>query len=219
MAKAIFVPRNDVNNLLDVTGACSNNPERDSALLAVAFATSMKVIELSRFTVADVLTEKGDYRKDSIVRAEIAFNGKDRPASWLSKKLQPYIDRYFETRLKLGHGVTTNRAAYRGLDPESPVIMTDEGQPLPIDRRKTGTGKISLTCTSLSRLISRRMRESGIEGGTAESTRRTFAISLQRKGYSVTIIHRLLGNAGLKTTRRLLDSDPEDLGSIAAKAF
>jgi site-specific recombinase XerD len=63
------------------------------------------------------------------------------------------------------------------------------------------------------------MAEAGLEGATAESGRRTFAVNLQRQGFSIAVIHRLLGNANLKTTRRLLDSDPEDLGAIASKAF
>ena len=219
MAKAIYIDSVKRKNLLAVTGACSLNPTRDQALLALVLGTPLKVTELSRLLVSDVLSAKGEYLKGQTMRPELAYNGKARPISWESKRLIGYLDALFADRLAKRHQVTTNPAAYRGLDPASPVILTDAGDPFPLDRRTTKKGTISYTCSSLTRLISKRMREAGIEGATAESGRRTFACNLQRLGFSVAVIHRLLGNANLKTTRRLLDSDPDDLGAIAAKAF
>lgn len=219
MAKAVYITNNQRKNLFMVTGVCSNNPYRDQALLALVLGTPMKVIELARLTVADVLAENGKYLRDSTMRPELAFNGKPRPLSWESKRMRYYLDCCFINRLDCSQGITTMLGAYNGLDPESPVILTDDGKPFPLDRRKTPKGTITYTCSSMTRLISKRMSEAGIEGGTAESGRRTFAVNLQRQGFSIAVIHRLLGNANLKTTRRLLDSDPEDLGAIASKAF
>lgn len=219
MAKAVYITNNQRKNLFKVTAACSNNPARDQALLALVLATPMKVIELSRITVGDAMAENGKYLKDSAMRPELTFNGKPRPLSWVSMGLRIFLGDYFEYRRKERHGVTTLLGAYVGLDPESPLILTDDGKPFPLDRRTTPKGTITYTCSSMTRLISKRMAEAGIEGGTAESGRRTFAVNLQRQGFSIAVIHRLLGNANLKTTRRLLDSDPEDLGAIASKAF
>jgi len=219
MAKAVYITNNQRKNLFEVTAACSLNPKRDQALLALVLGTPMKVIELARLTVGDVLAENGKYLKGCAMRPELAYNGKPRPLSWESKRLREYLDRNFANRLYYRQGITTMKGSYEGLDPESPVILTDEGKPFPLDRRTTPSGSISYTCSSMTRLISRRMSEAGIEGATAESGRRTFCINLQRQGFSVAVIHKLLGNANLKTTRRLLDSDPEDLGAIASKAF
>jgi integrase len=219
MARAVYITNNQRKNLFEVTAACSNNPRRDRALLALVLGTPMKVIELARLTVADVLAENGDYLRDCTMRPELAYNGKPRPLSWESKRLRTYLDSYLTQRVREGDGVTNLPGSYRGLDPESPLILTDEGKPFPLDRRTTPKGATSYTCSSMTRLISRRMAEAGLEGATAESGRRTFAVNLQRQGFSIAVIHRLLGNANLKTTRRLLDSDPEDLGAIASKAF
>ena len=57
MAKAVYITNNQRKNLFAVTQACSNNPARDQALLALVLGTPMKVIELSRLTVGDVLCE------------------------------------------------------------------------------------------------------------------------------------------------------------------
>jgi integrase len=219
MAKAVYITNNQRKNLFEVTAVCSNNPKRDQALLALVLGTPMKVIELARLTVGDVLAANGKYLKDYTMRPELAFNGKPRPLAWESKRLREYLDAYFAHRLWHCYGITSLPGAYRGLDPESPVILNDVGKPFPLDRRTTKRGTISYTCSAITRPISKRMAEADIEGGTAESGRRTFAVNLQRQGFSIAVIHRLLGNANLKTTRRLLDSDPEDLGSIAAKAF
>jgi integrase len=219
MAKAVYITNNQRKNLFGVTAVCSNNPTRDQALLALVLGTPMKVIELARLTVADVLAENGDYVKDYTMRPELSYNGRPRPLSWESKRLREYLDGYFYIRRWHGLADTNLPGAYRRLDPESPAILTDEGKPFPLDRRTTPKGTITYTCSSMTRLISKRMSEAGIEGGTAESGRRTFAVNLQRQGFSIAVIHRLLGNANLKTTRRLLDSDPEDLGAIASKAF
>ncbi len=61
--------------------------------------------------------------------------------------------------------------------------------------------------------------KAGIEGATSESGRGSFAVMLRRQGYDIPHIHALLGNQDLKTTRRMLDSDPVDMGQIAASAF
>ena len=219
MGKAVYITSNQRKNLFAVTSACSQSPARDQALLALVLGTPMKVIELARLTVGDVLAENGSYLKDCTMRPELAFNGKPRPLSWGSKRMQEYLDGYICIRRWHGQADTNLPGAYRRLDPLSPLILTDDGKPFPLDRRKTPKGTITYTCSSMTRLISKRMAEAGIEGGTAESGRRTFAVNLQRQGFSIAVIHLLLGNANLKTTRRLLDSDPEDLGAIASKAF
>lgn len=216
---AVVVEKSDIKHLFKVTEACSQLPERDLALLGVLFGTPMKVIEIAQLKVSDVLDIKGDYLKESEIRAEIAFNGLPRPLYWSSKPLRELLEVYFSKRLKLNQGLTHNAAAYRQLDPNSPVFLNKHGKPFPLMGREGKSGRIGYTCTSLSRLYSSLFAKAGIEGATAESGRRTFAVTLRRQGYDIPSIHALLGNQDLKTTRRILDSDPVDMGSIAAKAF
>ncbi|WP_432472067.1 hypothetical protein [Amphritea sp. HPY] len=84
---AVVVEKNDRKHLFKVTEACSQLPERDLALLGILFGTPMKVIEIAQLKVSDVLDCKGDYLKESKIRAEIAFNGLSRPLYWSSKPL------------------------------------------------------------------------------------------------------------------------------------
>jgi site-specific recombinase XerD len=59
-------------------------------------------------------------------------------------------------------------------------------------------------------------RQAGIEGASALSGRRTFAVRLHNKGYDLLHIHELLGNKTLKATKNLIDADPVRLGAIVA---
>lgn len=58
------------------------------------------------------------------------------------------------------------------------------------------------------------MKSLGVDCG-----RRTFAVNLQRKGFDFAHIHHLLGNKTKQATKRLLSTDPVDMGNIAKEAF
>jgi hypothetical protein len=58
----------------------------------------------------------------SWIAAEVAYNGKERPLWWSNTKVVNAIDKYLAYRVESGHGIATRKAAYRGLDPESPYF-------------------------------------------------------------------------------------------------
>ena len=82
-------------------------------------------------------------------------------------------------------GKATRKAAYRGLDPDSSLFRTSEGEPYRLTTRKTSAGAISYSCDSLSQLFRKLHLHAGIEGASAMSGRRTFAIRLHQKGYDL----------------------------------
>jgi integrase len=216
---AVVVEPHDRKHLFKVTEACSEMPARDLALLGILFGSPMKVTEIAQLKVRHVLSASGDYLHESEIPAEIAFNGLSRPWYWSSKPLRALLDCYFMERVKRNQGLSANPAAFRQLDPDSSVFLNRRGEPFHLAGRKDKAGQLRYTCTSLSRHYSSLFAKAGIEGATAESGRRTFAVTLRRQGYDIPHIHALLGNQDLKTTRRMLDSDPVDMGAIAAKAF
>jgi site-specific recombinase XerD len=113
-------------------------------------------------------------------------------------------------------GVTTRKAAYRGLDPEGPLFLNADGQPYKLTPRKTATGAISYSCDSLSQLFRKLHTRAGIEGASAMSGRRTFVVRLHRHGYDLRHINELLGHETLTATERLIDADAVRLGAIVA---
>lgn len=62
-------------------------PARDVALLHVLYGTGITATELAQLEVADVLDERGDFRRKSEVRAAISFNGRARPVFWVNPKV------------------------------------------------------------------------------------------------------------------------------------
>jgi len=166
---------------------------------------------ISRYLKAD-----GSILEKSAVTAEIAYNGKERPLWWSNTKVTAAIDKYLEFRLKHKHGVTTRKTAYRGLDPDCSLFFTGDGEPYKLTKRKTATGAISYSCDSLSQLFRKLHLQAGIEGASAMSGRRTFAVRLHRHGYDLRHINELLGHETLTATKRLIDADPVRLGAIVA---
>lgn len=218
MAKPPVIEDKQVEHLLKASAACSRVPERDTALLLTLYGTALGVTELATITVADYLTPTGEVRITSTVRVEVAHNGEERPLYWSNKRIVAAVDQYLAWRLERRHGVAIKKGAYRGMDPDSPLFLTDDGQPYSLTKRTLPSGVLSYSCNTLSAYISRLHANAGIEGGSAQSARRTFAVKLHRKGYDLVHIAAILGHKSITTTKRLVDGEAVRLADIVARA-
>jgi site-specific recombinase XerD len=216
MAKAPFIDANQLKHLMKVTAASTESPARNAALLYTIYGTGMMLTEVARLPLSDYLNSNGTIREKSQVSPEISYNGKARPLYWSNAKVTGAIDKYLEYRQEHKHGIATRKAAYRGLDPDSSLFRTNEGEPYKLTQRKTATGAISYSCDSLSQLFRKMHLQAGIEGASAMSGRRTFAIRLFQKGYDLRHINELLGHETLTATKNLIDADPVRLGALVA---
>ena len=126
---------------------------------------------------------------------------------------------HLDYRIEHKHRVTTRKAAFRGLDPEAAIFLTDEGEPYKLTERRTSAGAISYSCDSLSQLFRNLHLQAGIEGASAMSGRRTFAVRLAHNQIDLKHIKVLLGMKTLRATKNLIDADPVRLGAIAAGVF
>ena len=106
MAKAPVVEDRQFRHAIKVAPVTGQTPTRDAAILCVLYGTGMTATELAQLEVADMLNEGGDYRRESIMRPAITFNGKPRPIFWTNPRVQDALDAYFTERIWLGHGVT-----------------------------------------------------------------------------------------------------------------
>jgi integrase len=218
MPKAIVVEDDQLEHAVRVAKVSSReNGTRDAALLLTCFGTGMTVTEISRLKVSDYLAENGQVLRDSLVRPEIAYNHKARPLCWTNKKLTNAIDAHLAERVERGHGVSTRKAAYRGLDPESPLFVsgrTGEGLKISAKRRD---GKTYYSATQLSRIFSKLFEQAGIEGASAQSGRRTLAVKLRRRGIDLRHISEILGIESLEAVKKLCAGDPARLGDIVRR--
>lgn len=193
MPKSPVIELHQVRHALKIAAVTGHTPLRDVALLAVFYSSGVTPNEAAKLTVSDYVMEDGDTRVNSMLRAEIAFNGKARPLIWSNRKVCAALDDYLRYRRDMRQGVSTAPAAYRGLDPRSPLFLTDAGEPFTFTRRVTRTGAASYSCESLTEIVRRLHLQAGIEQGNASAARRSFAVGLHRQGRSLKVIQQLIG--------------------------
>jgi site-specific recombinase XerD len=214
MAKPPVIESHQLRHALKVASITGQNSVRDVALLLVFYGTGVMPNEAAKLLVRDYLEPNGNVRVESTVRPEIAFNGKARPLIWANQKTCAAIDEYLSLRLAKRQAITTSCAAFRGLDPQSPLFLTSEGEPFAFTRRVTGTGAVSYSCETLTEIMRRLHQQAGIEHGNASAARRTFAVRLHRDGRSLKLIQELIGVSSLAVVKKLIEGDPVRLASI-----
>ena len=218
MAKPPVIEDKQVEHLLKATAAWSRTPERDTAMLLVLYGTALATTELATITVADYLTPTGAVKVTSAVRVDVSHNGEERPLFWSNKRVVAALDKYLEWRLVTKQGVTVKKGAFRGLDPESAIFLTEAGQPYALSPKTLPSGVVSYSCNTLGAYISKMHSNAGIEGGNAQAARRTFAVKQHRQGRNLIHIAAILGHKSVMTTKRLVDGDPVRLAEIVAGA-
>ena len=219
MAKAPYIEEGRLRHLLKVAGISGESPLRNVALLTTVYGTGMMLTEIARMPVRAYLNGDGSVREKSCVDAAIAYNGKERPIYWSNTKVTNAMDAYLAYRAAQRQGATSMATAFRGLDPDGPLFLTGEGQPYKLIERRTRSGTPSYSCDSLSQLFRKLHLQAGIEGASAMSGRRTFAVRLANNGFDLRHINELLGHETLTATKRLIDADPVRLGAIVARVI
>lgn len=216
MAKAIFLTDSQLRHLFKVAAVRGDNPIRDKALIMTMYGTGMKLTEAATLPLGAYLKPNGDVLIDSEIPAEVAYNGKARPICWTNEKLKEAINAYLDYRVRHKHGMSTKKAAYRGLDPLQPIFLTENGTPFKLIPRKTGSGATTYSCDAIGDTIKTLHQQAGVEGATAESCRRTFAVRLHQAGIDIRHINEALGHETLTATKRLIDQEPVKLGKLVA---
>lgn len=181
-------------------------------LLECLFATGLTPKEIAQLEVRDYCKRSNSVIPESIVRAEIAFNGTERPLMWVAPKVVAAIDAYLEHRVLNGLGVSLRvgeGAGYRGLQPKSALFLARDGQGFSINSSEKN-GKTYTESNSLTRLLNKVMSDSNIHGLTTASARRTFAVKLYQnnKGaINIKDIAHILGLKSLKAAKKLVEAD------------
>lgn len=204
MALPHLITEKERDWLFKVTKRQSPWYERDLCLLAFFMGSPCTILELNKITISDVMS--GDMiNKSFIIRGDKAFNGEYRKMH-LNLTVTRLLKAYIQAIPKL----------YRG----DLLFKTLKGEAFSkLEGFAITTVKGTQRADSLTRHILNLLRESGIESPSALSGRRKFATTAYRNGVHVSVIHHLLGNKTLKTTKRLIDSDPLDMGSVSANAY
>jgi integrase/recombinase XerD len=225
MAKPPVFEDKQINHMLAAIGGggktngYSRNPERDTAIILVLYGYALGITELATITVADYVTAKGAAIREGVVRAEISINNQDRPLYWVNKRACETLDAYLAWRVVHGHGVTVKKAAYRGLDPDSPLFLTDQGKPYALTGKALPSGKISYSCNTLGAHVTKMHSDCGLHGGGAQSARRTFAVKAARLPFEQYNARNLAAIMGISVSavKRITELDPLPMAALVAR--
>jgi site-specific recombinase XerD len=204
----------DIERALAMTRQSSNCRNRDVALLLVLFATAAKPLEIARLEVRDYLTEDGSVREASVMRADTAINGKERPLFFASTKVVAAVDAYLEERVRSGQN-TKDGMNYRGLDPNSRLFLTGDGHEMPIRVRVIGNRR-QCRCGVILDIYRRIFARAGLKGLSALCARRTVAEKLIERGCDIDQVGTMLGLIERSSVRNLIHGEQESLKSLKA---
>lgn len=180
----------------------SRTPCRDVALLYVLFTTGAKPVEIARLQVRDYLQADGCIRRRSTLRPDASVNGRSRPLYFTSERACVALDGYLHQRLQRQQGVGAAASAYRGLDPASPLFLTDDGRRFEL--RCRSRTDMRATCRLMSATFHAIFQRAGWPGLTTQAARRIVARRLLDKGTTPMQAAQLLGLAGPAGVRRLI---------------
>ena len=192
----------------------SNCRKRDTALLLVLFSTAAKPLEIARLEVSDYLNEDGSVREASVLRANAAINGKERPLFFASTKVVAAVDAYLEERIRRGQG-TKGSTKYQGLDPDSRLFLTGDGYDMPIKVVVIGNRR-QYRCGVILDIYRRIFARAGLKGVSALCARRTVAEKLAERGCDIDQIGAVLGLTERNSVRNLIHNEHGSRKSLKA---
>ncbi len=155
---------------------------RNRAAIMLSHLAGMRVGEIAKLTISDVLDSQGRVRDQIVLRGATTRSAETRTVP-LSSRLRLELHRYIATL----YGRESNR----------PLLWTQKRTPF--------------SPSSLCDLFSRIYVSAGIDGATSHSGRRWFISKLAQSGVSVKVIMTLAGHKHRSTTRRYIEANDETM--------
>lgn len=207
--------------LIKVTRATSRYADRDVLVLILGHHTGMRVTEISRITVADVMQVSGKLRQEVSLREAVTKGCRQRCAYLSSQDLVDALEGYLAYRLAHGIGTELDATRYRGLLPHQPLIHSGRGAALSQNTKRrtleTGERRDYQACDSLQSHITRLYKRAGIKG-SSHSGRRGFAGKILASTGDMDAVRVLLGHQSLDCSQRYIDVNPGTLEAMFAAA-
>ena len=209
--------------LIKITQATSRYPERDVLVLMLGHHCGMRITEISRITVADVMHASGKLRSEISMREAITKGCRQRCAYLASKHAIQAPETYLQYRIERGIGTVVGSGPYRGLLPHQPLIYSSRGDGMSQNTKRrvleTGEEKAYRACDSLQAHVSKLYQRAGIKGGSSHSGRRTFASKVLATTGDMETVAQLLGHASIDCSQRYVDVDLATLEDMFANAL
>ena len=188
------VPTRDELMCVDKCLTGTRHEARNRALFYLQLATGMRVGELARLDVGDVLHRGGIRREFTLGTADTKY-GQPRTIYVEHPKARDALLTYLRQR--------------------DPTLTLNPRAPLFLSERGGFFGASALAC-EFKRLYTR----AGVVGASSHSGRRWFMTELARAGIHPRVIQKRAGHASLNTTMRYIDVTPaEERKAVRAVSF
>lgn len=211
-----------LRHVLRVTAATSRHPERDCLAVLMTHCAGLRVTELARLEVRDVLWPTGRLRDEVQLRAETTKNCKARLVFLTNSALRAAAEAWIEHRLAKGWGTELRADQYRGLAPHTPLLLTHKGSGFELVRKRRtlpdGRQVDYWAADALEARFRDLYRAAGIKT-SSHSGRRTFASALLRKGLSLEQTAILLGHVDEDVTAAYIEVDLRRLREMYENAL
>ena len=221
--RAATLHKGEFQRLIKITQATAKLPERDVLVLMLEHKAGLRITEISRITIADVMFPSGKLREEVSLRAAVTKGCRPRSAFFVQKKLVAAMEAYLQYRIDKGIGTELGAVKYRGLLPHQPVIYSARGAPMQQNtkRRLLDSGEVKhfKACDSLQSHVTKLYKLAGITGGSSHSGRRTFAGKVLAATGDFDKVALLLGHTNIDVSQRYIDVREDTLRTMFAEAI
>jgi site-specific recombinase XerD len=168
ITRAKTLHQGQFNRLIKITQATSRYPERDVLVLILGHHCGMRITEISRLTVADVMHASGKLRSEISMREAITKGCRQRCAYLASKPAIQALETYLQYRIERGIGTVVGSGPYRDLLPHQPLIYSSRGDGMSQNTKRrvleTGEEKAYRACDSLQAHVTMAVPARGHQG-------------------------------------------------------
>lgn len=222
ITRAKTLHQGQFSRLIKITQATSRYPERDVLVLMLGHHCGMRITEISRITVADVMHASGKLRSEISMREAITKGCRQRCAYLVSRPAIQALETYLLYRIEKGIGAAFVHGQYRGLLPHQPLIYSSRGDGMSQNTKRrvleTGESRDYKACDSLQSHVTRLYQRAGIKGGSSHSGRRTFASKVLATTGDMETVAQLLGHTSIDCSQRYVDVDQATLQAMFSEA-
>jgi integrase len=192
------------------------NGKRNIAIVWMSFGSALRVTEIARLKVRDVVDPDGELKDEFRLPSAYTKNGESRMAYMLEpehkKALFDYLDWRSENRRRIN-----DSSEFRGLIPDSPLFLARGNAGFAFRKKEyqkaDGTVAEYSVCSSMQQLLSNLVGKA-VDGGSSHSGRRTFATRLADRGVDLDYIKYLLGHKTKQQSLAYIESNTKRLRNI-----
>ncbi|MBT8544711.1 phage integrase family protein [Polynucleobacter paneuropaeus] len=171
----------EIRRVLDYI-ATRKHSLRNRAMLMTTYLSGMRVAELASLRYKDVVDADGNIRNEIRLSAE-QTKGNEARVVFVSEKLSKELERYI--------------SIYKPKDFNLKFFYSQKAK------------SDGFTANTLTQFFHYLYKQSGIDGASSHSGRRTFITNLANKGISVRVLASLAGHKNISTTQCYIDVNDE----------